>query len=331
MRIATRPTTKRATRPATKPATKPATRPAAARPLALALACTLASAGTGTASADDAKRKGTSDKFAKAAGEAFRDALTADQAGDLRTALGLYQKAYGISPHPSTVYNIADVQRRLQLFPDALKSYETYLALAPAADDRRDVEATIDKLARTPGTLYLLTADASDPNAVDWKSAYVLVDGEIKLRPGAAPQPQKEHGNQLGFALAIPAGTHIVDVVTPITHGHQTCRVEVGSRGACRLTAKPRIDGRLVVNASSRSLSVRAEFKDRLSISGSRVELPPGKRKLLVRDRSFECRPIPVELPAGGDVQYVFVATAEYEFERCRALDIKQQRLAFAP
>ena len=326
-----------ATQPMPRPTPRLATRAAAARRLTVALACALAGVGVGigaggrTAAADDAKRKATSDKFTKAAGEAFRDALAADQAGDLRTALGLYLKAYGISPHPSTIYNIADVQRRLQLFPDALKSYETYLALAPAADDRRDVEATIDKLARTPGTLHLLTADASDPNAVDWKSAYVLIDGEIKLRPGAAPQPQKEYGNQLGFALPIPAGTHMVDVVTPITHGHQTCRVEVGSRGACRLTAKPRIDGRLVVNASARNLSVRADAKDRLSLSGLRVELPPGKRKLIVRDRSFECRPISVDLPAGGDVQYVFVATTEYEFERCRALDVKQQRLAFAP
>jgi tetratricopeptide (TPR) repeat protein len=297
----------------------------------LVLACALAAAGDRAASADDAKRKGTSDKFAKAASEAFREALTADQAGDLRTALGLYLKAYGISPHPSTIYNIADVQRRLLQYADALKSYETYLALSPAADDRRDVEALIDKLARTPGTLYLVTADASDPNAVDWKSAYVLVDGELKLRPGSAPQPQKEYGGQLGFQLPLPAGVHVVDVVTPITHGHQTCRVDVGARSVCRVTAKPRVDGHLVVNASARNLAVRADAKDRQSIVGSRVELSPGKRKLLLRDRSFECRPIPVELPASGDVQYVFVSTAEYEFERCRALDIKQQRLTFAP
>jgi tetratricopeptide (TPR) repeat protein len=293
----------------------------------LILACALG----GSASADDAaKRKGTPDKFAKAAGETFREAVTADKAGDLRTALGLYQKAYGISPHPSTIYNIADVQRRLLRYADALKAYETYLALAPAADDRRDVEAMIDKLSKTPGTLHLLTVEASDPNAVDWKSAYVLVGGEIKLRPGSTPQPQPEYGSQIGFAIPVPAGTYIVDVVTPITHGHQSCKVEVGGHGACRLTAKPRIDGRLVVSAFERTLTVLPDPKSR-SITGQRVELPAGRRKLLVRDRSFECRPIPVELPAGGDVQYVFVSTAEYEFERCRSFDVKQQRLVFAP
>jgi tetratricopeptide (TPR) repeat protein len=301
-----------------------------ARAIALALACLAAGAG-GAAARDAAKRKATPDKFTRAAGEAFREAVAADQAGDLRTALGLYQKAYGISPHPSTVYNIADVQRRLQLYADALKSYETYLALAPAADDRKDVEALIDKLAKMPGTLHLLTAAASDPNAVDWKSAYVIVGGEIKLKPGAAPQPQKDYGGQIGFAIPMPAGAYVVDVVTPITHGHQTCRVEVGGKSACRITAKPRTDGRLVVNASVRNLTVRDDPKARGSITGQRIELPPGKRKLLVRDRSFECRPIAIELPAGGDVQYVFVSTAEFEFERCRALDVKQRRLVFAP
>jgi tetratricopeptide (TPR) repeat protein len=289
----------------------------ARRLLALALALAAAGALAGAAAADDtARRKATPDRFTKAAGEAFTEAVAADKAGDLKTALGLYQKAYGISPHPSTAYNIADVQRRLLLYADALRSYETYLALAPSAGDRRDVEALIDQLARTPGTLHLVTGDASDPNAVDWKSAYVLVAGEIKLRPGTAPQPQKESGGSLGYQLALPAGTYVVDVVTPITHGHQTCRIEVGGRGICRLSARPRIDGRLVVNAS---------------IAGQRRELPPGKHKLLVRDRTYECRPIPVDLPAGGDVHYVFVSTAEYEFERCRALDVKQHRLAFSP
>jgi tetratricopeptide (TPR) repeat protein len=303
-------------------------------PCTAALACALAAApgGIRPASADDAaKRKATPDRFTQAAGAAFREAIAADKAGDLKTALGLYQKAYAISQHPSTIYNIADVQRRLAQYADAIKSYATYLALLPAADDRRDVEALIDKLTRSPGMLYLLTANASDPNAVDFKAAYVLVAGEIKIRPGTAPQPLPEHGGQIGLAIPMPGGTYMVDVVTPITHGHQTCRVDIGGRGTCRVTAKPRVDGRLVVNASDRVLAVRADPKQRASLTGQRVELPAGKHKLLVRDRSYECRPITVELPAGGDVQYVFVSTTEHEFERCRSLDIKQQRLGFAP
>ncbi len=138
----------------------------------ITLALVLGLAGSGPASADDAaKRKGTPDKFAKAAGEAFLEAVTADKAGDLKTALGLYQKAYGISPHPSTIYNIADVQRRLNLIPLALKSYETYLAIAPTASDKKDVEATIARLQATPGMLWVSSTPPSDSRSIDLTDA----------------------------------------------------------------------------------------------------------------------------------------------------------------
>jgi hypothetical protein len=67
------------------------------------------------------------------------------------------------------------------------------------------------------------------------------------------------------------------------------------------------------------------------SIVGKRVEAPPGRRALLVRDRSYECRPIAIDLAPGGDALHVFVETREYEVERCRALAVKQSRLVFAP
>lgn len=301
------------------------------KPMLLAAALAGLGAIAAPAAADDpAKRKATPDKFVKAAGEAFVQAVEADKAGDLKTALGLYQKAYAISPHPSTIYNIADVQRRLLEYAAALKSYETYLALAPGAADRKDVEAVIDKINKTPGTLLVGTVEVSDPDAVDFKNAYVLVDGEVKIKPGTAPQPIKEWGGRIGFKIPVPGGKHVVDVVTAITHGHQTCNVAVGDEGYCMVKAKPRIDGRLVVNSSERSFSVRTEPKGK-SIVGQRVELPAGKHRLLVRDRSFECALVAVTIPAGGDVQLVFLSTPEYEFERCRSIDVKQQRLTFAP
>src|SRR5262249_40387492 len=110
----------------------------------LVLAASVAHAGP------DGKPKAApaTDKLAKAAGEAFAAAHAADGKGDLATALGLYSKAYEISPHPSTAYNIGDVARRLNKLGQAIKFYETYLALAPTAADRKDVEALIDKLMR---------------------------------------------------------------------------------------------------------------------------------------------------------------------------------------
>ena len=138
---------------------------------------------TAIAAADGTKKK--PDKYQQAASEAFEQAGQADKEGDLRTALGLYQKAFEISPHPSTAYNMADVQRRLGEIKNAIHSYETYLVLAPAAADRKQVEAQIEKLHKTRGTLILTTRPPSDPQSVDLLKGYIFVDGVQVMKPHA--------------------------------------------------------------------------------------------------------------------------------------------------
>ncbi|MBL0216799.1 MAG: hypothetical protein IPQ07_23335 [Myxococcales bacterium] len=305
------------------------------------LALALVAAVSGGAAADQggdppageaAVRKGTPDKFAKAAGDAFRAAVAADKEGDLRSALGLYQKAFAISPHPSTIYNIADLQRRLNLLPLALKSYETYLVIAPTAADKQQVEALIAKLEKTPGMLWVSTPPASDPQAIDLTSAYILVDGEIKKQPGveshAGPYGYKE-----GFGIDLRGGEHVVDVVTAVSFGSSSCKFGPGENHECMVRAPPRTDGAVVFNASNRSLEVRLpNDANRRSRSEVRFDLPPGKQRLQLRDRSFECPTIPVDVPKGGDLAYVFVATTEYDrLERCRSVTVTQHKLHFAP
>lgn len=279
-----------------------------------------------TASAD---RKKASDKFTQAAREAFEAAVAADAKGNLPEALGLYQKAYGIAPHPSTIYNIADVQRRMSRWTDAAKSYEIYLAMSPHAADRATVEATIEKMASTPGRLFVKTSGATDPESIDLKTAYVIVDGTIVIKPGTAPEPRPEIGNQEALAIDVGPGDHDVDVVTPLTHAWRLCKVDPGGRGFCQVTAKPRIDGHLVVSGVSRSLSFKPAIGDE-SIANKRVELPAGKLRLLVRDHSYECAPITVDVPGGNDVAYVYAASDDVDgVPRCRKLDYTRHRLSF--
>lgn len=286
----------------------------------------------GVAAADPAvaRRKRAPDKFTKAAGEAFAAALEADQRGDLPAALGLYQKAYAISPHPNAIYNTADVQRRLARLSDAIKSYETYLALSPSAADRRDCEAIIAKLAQTPATLIVTTADASDPNAIDLENAYILVDGQIKRTPGRLRTPAAE-GARTMIELQVPARSLVVDVVTPITYGQRECSVGPGERRHCQITAAPRIDGSAVINASDRRIAVRGEQSGR-SIVRTRFELTAGKHRLMLRDRSYECPALEIDVPKGGALAYVFVSSAEYEgLPRCRRLELERHTLRFGP
>jgi tetratricopeptide (TPR) repeat protein len=276
------------------------------------------------------KTKPTPDKFAKAAGEAFRAAATADAAGDLRTALGQYEKAHAISPHPSTIYNIADVQRRLKQLRDAIKSYETYLVMSPDAADRAEVEGLIDQLSKTPGTLVIATTDASDKNSVDLAAAYVIVDGKIEKRPG--PVPEIKGRNAPGITLQVPPGEHIVDLITPLTYAtSSSCDVGPGGQRFCELKAEPRIDGNAVISASDRKVDVLTERNGKDLVS-KRVPLPPGKQRLIIKDRGYYCAPLPIEVTGGNTVAYAFLATAEYDgFKRCRTFDIKQHRLQFEP
>ncbi|MEJ7603885.1 MAG: tetratricopeptide repeat protein, partial [Kofleriaceae bacterium] len=257
--------------------------------------------------------------------------VAADTKGDLREALGLYQKAFAISPHPSTAYNIADVERRLSRWLDAIKSYELYLALSPTAADRAEVDALIEKLATTPGRLFVVTSGPRDPNSLDLERAYVMVDGVIVVKPGTSPEPRPEIGGQLAIALDVGPGSRVVDVVTPLTFGSQTCEVKPGDRRHCSVTAKPRIDGRVVISAYDRGFAVKLAG-DGKTLVGTRTELAPGRHRLLVRDRSFECNPLTIEAPPGGDVGYVFAWSGDYDgVPRCRKLEYTHHRLRFAP
>lgn len=282
--------------------------------------------------ADDAAvRKGTPDKFAKAAGEAFKAAVQADKDGDLRTALGLYEKAFAISPHPSTIYNIADVQRRLNLLPLALKSYETYLAIAPNAPDKKDVEATIAKVQATPGMLWVSSTAPSDSRSIDLTSAYILVDGEIKKQPGVEIHAGP-YGYREGWGIDLRGGDHVVDVVTSVSFGAEECRFGPGENRECTVVAPPRTDGAVVFNSSDRGLEIRLPGKQRRSQREIRFDLPAGKQRLLLRDRSYECPSIAIDVPKGGDLLYVFVATTQHDrLERCRDVTVTTKKLHFAP
>ena len=276
----------------------------------------------------DPVRKKTPDKFVRAAADAFAEALAADEKGDLPTALGLYEKAQAIAPHPSTAYNIGDVYRRMGKVPDAILQFETYLAMAPDAPDRKDCEAIIEKLVHTPGTIYLVTSQKSDPQAIAFKEFYILVDGEIVAKPGTDAKEQPKL-RKPAIALPVEAGTHAIDLVSSISYAHADCKVIAGGTEECMMRAKPRIDGHAVFRASDNRLGVHKTKHD--GFYADRVEVAPGKWPMMVRDRNFECPSIWVEVPGGAnDVAYVYVGTKEWDgFERCRKLDVKQHKLHF--
>jgi len=300
-----------------------------------ALLLVLALVGSAAADRDPAKRKTAPDRYIKAAGEAFAAATAADQKGDLPTALGLYQKAFAISPHPATVYNIADIQRRLGKLSDAIVSYETYLAIAPEAPDRKLVETVIDKLNSEPASVFIITARPSDPKAIDLKTAYILIDGKIVVKPGTPTTQAVDAADNLGFELMIAPGKHRLDAVSPLTYGSSFCEAGPGERKVCHVSAAPRIDGNVVISGNNGQLQILTTRPANLrgvTEMYKRIQRPPGRDKLFVRDREFECPAIVIDAPKGGDVIYAYVKQSESGFaKRCRRLEVTQHRLKFAP
>ncbi|MDB4960153.1 MAG: hypothetical protein JWP01_152 [Myxococcales bacterium] len=292
----------------------------------------LAATGIAVAGPDPAQRKKAPDKFAKAASASFSAALAADQKGDLPTALGLYQKAFEISPHPSTIYNIADVQRRLGKLTDSVRSYEMYLAIAPEAADRRTVETLIEKLGKTPGSVFVMSSRPSDRKSIDLSTAYVLIKGKILFKPGTKLVGAVDAGDMPGIELMLPAGVWEIDVVTPLTYGHTACHVSPGERTLCSVSAPPRIDGAVVVSGTHRNTTIATDRKTRLgdTLMHSRFTTKPGRTKLHVRDGSYECPALVLEVPSGGDVAFAFLAEREpSSVLRCRTFDITKHRLRF--
>ena len=226
------------------------------------------------------------------------------------------------------MFNIADVQRRLALLPAAIKSFEMYLALSPQAPDRAAVEAVVAKLEQTPTTLHIKMGSSQDVESIDLRTAYILVDGKVQTRPGT--EPRRLPDGDFAITLDVPPGKHIVDVVTAITYGSVRCGRGPGEKDFCTLRARPRLDGQIVLSARDSSIQVLARPRER-SLTYQRAELAPGRHKLLVQDRDYECPALVVEVPRGDDVAYVFVDTREYKFERCRKLELVRQRLTFAP
>ncbi len=271
------------------------------------------------------------DRFTKAAGDAFKAALAADEANDLPTALGLYKKAFAISPHPSTAYNIADVHRRRGELAEAIQFYEIYLALGPPAKEVKEVEALIEKLWATPAVMELISTAPSDPESVDLESAYVLVNGVIVKKAGepagfdSRDRPRVE--------LSVPAGlAQTIDVVTPLSYNSVRCSLPPGKKSKCEIRVKPRIDGSLVVSTSEhrRRLQVSIDVQNR--VDHERVNVPPGRHRFEVRDNNLECAGgVTVDVPKGTDVAYVFIDGPPTSFyQRCRPFKVKQYKLTFA-
>lgn len=241
-------------------------------------------------------------RLTKAAGDAFTAAQKADAKGDLDEAIKQYRRAQVIAPHADTMFNLADAQRRAKDYDDAITSYEAYLALLPDAADRKAVEKLVAELRAMPATLEI---ECDEPDG------RVFVDGTYV---GMAP-----------IHVKVLAGTHQIDVITPITHGDMACAVSPGDKRDCRVGAKPRDDGNVVISGSwimgGQSWPIgdqRFEVHGRFTARAGRYELKLDNN---------QCAPVHIDVPAGDDVTFAYITFTEAKRGGCRSFELKQQRV----
>ena len=147
----------------------------------LALALTLPGAASAQSGGDEARRL-------------FDEGVTALQREDYATALVAFQRAQELSPRPILLYNIGMCRRALLQFPEAIETFQQYLAESandPAATDTRVQVAQL--VAEMEGQLSQVMA------LVNVDGAMLYLDG---AQAGATP---------LVRPLRVGPGSHVLE------------------------------------------------------------------------------------------------------------------------
>ncbi len=136
--------------------------------------------------------------------ENFNAGVSAFEAGEFERALGAFQEAYRLAPHPSVRVNMANCYESLNRPLEALFHFESFLSEATDAPpaQRREVEAAIERLEGQIGEVTLRIAP---------DGALVRVDeSEVRRAP-------------IMNTIRMTAGSHVVEVRA---EGYQSVRRE---------------------------------------------------------------------------------------------------------
>lgn len=243
----------------------------------------------------------------------FADAIMADKAGDLEKAEQFYRRGGSDEKQPEVLYNLADVQRRMERTKDAIESYKKYLEAAPDAPDRADVQKLIDKLAATPP---IVTVDGEEARAV------VFIDGVL-----AGPSPQ---------SAAITEGKHVFDRIGPTSYAHHTWTGKPAeTRHLYGYDNKEEL-GNVVLSAAP-TVQLSGRWRDESNREWelpSRVTLEPGRyQTTLFRDR-YACSPLVFDVPKGDGVTFVYIDAPERDPKdrgACLPITVKVKKVVFPP
>ena len=255
-------------------------------------------------------RKPASLEFSADALGEFAEAMMADKAGQLEQAKDHYRRSLDDVKQPAALYNMADVERRMERYKDAIETYGKYLEAAPDAPDRADVEALIEKLKQTPP---IITVDGDDARAL------VFLDGVL-----VGPSPQ---------TIQIPPGWHAVDRVGPTSFEHDAFEAKPLDMRHLEAPSRKEETGNVVFTASS-GLQMSGSWKDgdRMWRFPHRNDLPAGRHETVAFNEKYLCNSIVFDVPKGDGVFYVYIdAGAKPDRSACMPFTVKTKKLVFPP
>jgi len=136
--------------------------------------------------------------------------------GQFKEALGEFEQAYKLSPHPLLLFNIAQAERLAGERDRALATYTAYLQAVPDAPNRSDVEAFVAELSRPAEPVRLERPVDRQPDAATraiyvktpqpvykkwwlWTSVGVVVVGAVVVGAVVGTRP---HDPSLGVVDA---------------------------------------------------------------------------------------------------------------------------------
>lgn len=280
-------------------------------PMKWTVACLLATTTIATAAPEvlplkpwPAKRKPALEAYSVESLAKFVEAVIADKAGDLGKAEHIYRRLLD-EGHPSTAYNLADLKRRLEHYPYAIDFYKKYLALAPDAPDRKDVENIIRLIETRPPVAVI---DGEDLDAV------ILIDGKL-----VGPSP---------YVWMATLGRHAADRIGPKSYARRTFSVFAARTEQIHLKYEE-ADGNVVL-AAGPTMHLAGTWEDNgvSYLLPGRITLPPGRYETYVKSDKHACNPISFEVPKGDDITYVYIDVQPRTVkEYCTPLTAKQQTI----
>lgn len=237
------------------------------------------------------------------------DAVILEKAGDFDGALDKFRRMRNDFEHPHVHYNIAELCRRLEWYPQATEAYEKYLEVAPDAADRAEIERIMKAIDNRPARAVI---EGEDPNAL------VFVNGKLM-----GPSP---------VHVEMPEGSYVVDRISPTKHTNRFFIARRGRTEEMRVFWSSKEErGNVVISASPNYRDKRGwqEGGHKLQV-GERFSLPPGRFETTAIKPEHFCSKIVFDVPAENQVVYVYLdvgkPTSEYA---CLPVKVTQQKLRF--